>query len=406
MPKIFTPAHRFTLKYFFDQTVGVWLCGCLGILRCFFKPFLRVVPAAGAVRTILVLKWFGIGSLILIQPLLKNIKKTYPGCRLIFLTFSGNKKLLEVFGNCDEIIALNLLDIFFPWHVFSVLFYLRRQRIDIGMDLEFFSSFSTLMLFLSGARKRIGFYLPYFWRRSLLTDPVSFNYLRHISQNYRAAGRLIGVDYDDLKPQAVVLPDKVKDGVRQYLQEKGWRAGKSLIGLNVNAGEMAYSRRWPKENFVQLIKEILKNFPETFLILTGSREEKAYVGEVYGSLLPQEQARVINSSGELSLEEFIGLVNLMTLFVTNDSGPLHLAYAQGIATVSFWGPQSPTFYGLKGPVHEALYMSLDCSPCLSLYRTQPGYLCGNQASCLKNITPAQAFAAVSRVLKPTGEAGR
>ncbi|MFA5039784.1 MAG: glycosyltransferase family 9 protein [Candidatus Omnitrophota bacterium] len=391
------PGHRFAIIYFLDQTVGALLCGFLGLLHFPLKLIARRSAAQAPARTVLVLKWFGIGSLVFLQPLLKNIKKTYPGCRIIFLTFEGNRTLLEAFGNCDEICGIRL-NALFPWNVLRAVFHLRRARVDAGIDLEFYSAFSTFMLFLSGARRRIGFNLPYFWRRSLLTDPVFFNYFRHVTEVYRSAGRLLGVDYQDLRPGPLPVRQEARDNVSAYLRENGWPGNTPLVGINVNAGEMAYSRRWPKSYFLRLMRGILAQKPDACLVLTGSREEKTYVDEVFAGLETGERSRVINSAGALSLLEFIALISRLSLFITNDSGPLHLAYAQDIPTVSFWGPGSPAFYGLEGQRHMMFYERLDCSPCLYIYRTEPGYLCGSQARCLREITPEKVLPSVLRML--------
>lgn len=393
------PGLRFSIMYFLDQTAGSLICGVLGFLNAFSKVFRfsQKNSVSQPPKTILILKWFGIGSLVFIQPLLKNLKKTYPDCKIIFLTFEGNRKLLEAFGNCDEICSLRM-GLFFPLNALRMIFHLRKARPDAGIDLEFYSGFSTLMLFLSGSRRRLGFNLPYFWRSSLLTDPFPFNYFRHITEVYRAAGRAIGIDYEDLKPQALEVSSDRRSKIAGYLKEKGMDEGEKLVGVNVNAGEMAYARRWPAHYFIRLIESILQKDQSVRIILTGSKDEKQYVQEMYNNLAPDFRKRAINSAGELSLAEFIALISMMDLFISNDSGPLHLAYAQDVPTVSFWGPGSPSFYALKEKKHLALYAGLDCSPCLYVYRMRPAALCRNKAWCLAKITPEQALSCALRLL--------
>lgn len=381
------PKARFDLMSSIDYWIGVPLCIILGFLTK-LTAFLRRRKTDRPISRILILKWFGIGSIILMEPLLRAIHKQKPHAKIIFLSFSKNKVLLELLGQCDEI---HLIRSDQPLHliidIFREIFRLRRSGVDVAIDLEFHSAFSTFMSFVSGAHQRIGFYLPAFWKRSLLTHPILFNYFRHIGEAYRSAGRKIGLDYSDLKPSKIPVAPQVTGEVLDFLKQKGCGTEEKLVGMNVNAGELAYCRRWPDEYFIKLTESIaaLENVKVVFV---GAPEEKLYVERLYRKFDPMIRKKIINAVGQTSLVQLIALINRFKLFITNDSGPLHLAYAQNIPTVSFWGPGHPSLYGAKEEgTHKVFYLGFDCSPCLYIYRTNAGLFCGNNAPCLKELKP-------------------
>ncbi len=388
-----------------DHWLGLPLCDALGAWVTLTggrrKPAIPEHP-----RTIVVLKWFGLGSLVLMQPLLRAIKTRYPQARLIVMTFRGNEKILELFGFCDEIRTIRMDGLFvflrdtarnlarWGWH-----------GADIAIDLEFYSKFSTLMAFFSGARVRVGFDLSFFWRNSLLTHGVYLNYYKHIGEMYRMAGRMIGVDYEDLAPPKVVLAPETGRDAQGLLKERGWTGAGKLIGINVNASEMMFSRRWKRESFIALMERVASEGRGAWwMVLTGTRSEAAYTKEIYGALSPEARACTLDLAGALDLKDFIGLLERMDLLVTNDSGPLHFATAQGTPTVSLWGPGTPFMYG-PPPAgrHKIFYLGLDCSPCHYVYFTEPGKHCGQRIDCLNQLEPGPVAEYICRFMRGEAE---
>ena len=74
--------------------------------------------------------------------------------------------------------------------------------------------------------------------------------------------------------------------------------------------------------------------------------------------MKEEKKRVINLAGETNLLELAAFMEKCDLFISNDSGPLHLATAMDVRTVSFFGPETPALYGPRGKKHSILYKKL------------------------------------------------
>jgi ADP-heptose:LPS heptosyltransferase len=382
----------FELMQFIDHWLGVFLCSLIGIWEVLVKAvFWRKRPALPKKpRGILVLKWFGLGSIVQMRALVQALRKRYPDSRLIFVTFPANKALVRALFSIDELIIVrNSNPLLFLADTLKALLALSFKNIDIAVDLEFYSKYSTLFSYFSGARVRVGFYLPSFWRKHIITHPVYYNYFKHITDIYRMVGKVIDVPVGEAPCGRISVSGIDVEKAAEKLRKQGYNGSDRLIGVNVNAGELAHCRRWPKEYFIELVKG-LSAFKGFTVVLIGSSSEKEYTDSVYHSLDKERRARVLNTAGLFNLPEFIAFLNSLFFLVTNDSGPLHFAVMQGVPTISIWGPQAPRLYGAKDKrKHKEFYIDMDCSPCMNIYRTKGGYFCNNQAPCLKGISPTE-----------------
>jgi ADP-heptose:LPS heptosyltransferase len=194
----------------------------------------------------------------------------------------------------------------------------------------------------------------------------------------------LGLTVTDFSLTPPEVPACAVDGVATLLRDKGVGEDERLIVVNANASDLSTERRWPLEQFVTLVTAAAA-LPGHRLILVGSPEETDYVGRLHASLPVAVQQKVLNVAGNLSVDEFIALIKRVDLCITNDSGPLHIAAAQGVSTVSFFGPETPTLYGPVGPNHEIFYADLYCSPCLNVYNAKRA-MCNGDNRCMQSIT--------------------
>ena len=144
-----------------DHWLGLPMCFFLGLLVQLYR---RIVPArTGAPSgrgTLVVAKFLGLGSIVQAIPLLRALRQGFPEAHLVFLTFPGNRILLERLGLCSEVRIIRTgSPVAFVLDVLRTLAWMRRRRVEAMIDLEFFSKFSTLITFMSGARIRVGYHL-------------------------------------------------------------------------------------------------------------------------------------------------------------------------------------------------------------------------------------------------------
>ncbi len=389
-----------------DQWIGLPLCAVCGMLLSLVH---LVLPAGRRElrgdRTIAVFKFFGLGSITEATPLLRAIRQRYPQSRLAFVTFAENEALVRQLGLCTDVRIIRTRSL---WHfvvdVLAQLGWLRWHRTEAVVDLEFFSKFSTLLSLLSGARTRVGFHLNDFWRYSLLTHPIYFNYYRGLADVYEQAGDQLGAPIDDHRLSTLEPSEAARAEARALLERHGWSAGEPLLGVNVNAGELSLERRWPRRHYAELLASLLERHPRLRIVLTGTAAERDYVLGLVDALPDEVKPRVIVAAGAWSLERFVAALGMMDGFVTNDSGPLHLAAAVGAPIVSIWGPSRPDFYAPRGENVRIVYQHYPCSPCVGMFTTFEGMWCRHEAWCMDEIAPDVVLAEVEDMLNETSRA--
>jgi len=159
--------------------------------------------------------------------------------------------------------------------------------------------------------------------------------------------------------------------------------GESYIVINPNASELRMERRWPKERFVELIACLKEIYPDMLIVLIGSPGERDYVESLIEQI--RDQKGVVNLAGRTSLPELVALLSKALLLVSNDSGPMHIAFSLRMKTVALFGPCHPEQYGCDR-IHDnvyVIYRSVYCSPCVHDFPEPP---CKGNNQCMQMIT--------------------
>ena len=181
--------EKITILKFIDHWVGGPICIVLVLLyrltHPFYKTHLHIPAKELPPKKILILKFIGIGSITLASSIINNIRNKYKDTKIYFLTFRENKEILDILSLADKVMIIDTRNpLVLVKTIAQSLLFCWKERIDIVFDIEFYSKFSTIMAFLSGARWRVGFYLARYWRNSLINVPVYFNNTKHILEIY------------------------------------------------------------------------------------------------------------------------------------------------------------------------------------------------------------------------------
>jgi len=388
-----------------DHRVGLVICVVLDAVERVLRLLRGRTPEVGDVSSILVTKYFGMGSILLATPMMEALRKRFPQAKITLFTFERNRPLGELLTCVDEVLSLRTDSLrTFLSDLLARLWHFRRRRFDLAVDLEFFSKFATIVTYLSGARARVGFQLRSLWRGDLLTHPVYMNQHRHITRDFMAMAEAAGVAMDEpavcsIKPSsaAIAVSPEAEARIAALVQGKP----RPIVALNPNASELSFERRWPPERFVELAKRLTAHRPPVRLFVVGSEQDRPYVDDI----VSQCDGGVTSLAGDLSVEELFPFFRTCDLVVTNDSGPLHMATIVGTPTVSFFGPETPEFYGPLGASERAMvfYKHLYCSPCLSAQNVKTP-VCGGNNQCLQAIGVDEVFDAALAQLDLAKEA--
>ena len=405
------PAGRKSVKMKTLQAVerlcGGAACSMLGALS-WLLPSGPI--AADAVRRVLLVKFWGIGSLVLAAPLFNKTRETFPDAEIVLMTLSANQGVVKMLPAIDRVEFVDL------GHSLAsaVKAYIRcllrafRLRPDVMLDLEFYTKASAILSFFSRAPMRIGYHSPGVWRGRIHNHPIAFNIYWHVSSNFLSLLEPFGVAPDRTpRPAALLGLTRCRSQGQQVLARLGLCAGEFIL-VNVNAGELAVERRWPMERFAELSARLWQAYGLA-VVYVGSRAETDYTSQAW-TLARKAGAQGHNLVGGLSLDELVGLCALSALVITNDSGPLHLAVAAGARTVSFFGPETPVLYGPAGAEHLVLFAGIPCSPCINAEHGKRSFCWRGDLRCQLGVTVQQAVEGIAGrfgpVLEQAGRAGQ
>jgi ADP-heptose:LPS heptosyltransferase len=385
-------------KIFIDHTLGT-------VAALFLKAVSRIpaiilrrdhsIPVSP--KCIVVAKLVGLGSIVYAGSLCRSLKERYPESKLVFITGIECGELVNRFNGVDQVLCLDARSFFSILKSSTrIIMSMWRYRPDLYFDLEVYSSFSAILATLSLAINRYGFYRKSAaFKRNLHTHMIFFNTRRHIIEIYNQLGKCVKANELKNIRNVYRVADEDRDECAALFSKMGL-SDRRLMLVNMNASELLLERRWPSENWRELLVKLAERFPAYLILLTGSSTERSFVASIYGSLPEEVRVKVHNVAGNLSLGGFLGLINCSDVLITNDSGPLHLAVAQGKPTVSLWGPGSPEGYGPREGNHEVIYTQTYCSPCLYHAEFPP---CEGDNACMKRTTVQSVFDAVERILQ-------
>ncbi len=159
-----------------------------------------------------------------------------------------------------------------------------------------------------------------------------------------------------------------------------------LIGINPGAA-YGSAKRWYPERFAQ-VSSALVNKHMAKVIIFGSQQELGIAREIENlSSVP-----VINMAGKTTIRELMALIKQCSIFITNDSGPMHIAAALNIPIVAIFGSTDPEKTGPMGNNHIVIKKDVDCSPCFKRK-------CPTDLKCMDLITVDDVLKGVERIIE-------
>ncbi len=387
-----------------DKLLG-WIC-CAGLQPVrWLTPLGRLLPPRPPSRRVLMMKFWGIGSLQLLTPSVRTLRWRHPGTELVLLTLLQNLQAAEALGVFDRVITLDVEAA--RWsrvlaRILRLMAALRRERFDEVYDFEFFTRFSALMTLATGSRSTHGFATSRVWRGAFHRRQVLFNRYWHVARNFRLlAGGENGraVDPADLAPPSFSAADEARVGAA--LRAAGLSPGAPYAVLNPNAGALSLERRWPAPCFGELAARLALE-GRLAVVLIGSRGERPYTEQVRELSGERARGSVVDLAGELSTKELAALLARAAVVVSNDSGPMHLAAALGAPTVGLFGPETPVMYAPLGERTRALYRPTPCSPCINVHDNKFSSCVFGYPQCLVNIPVDDVLDAARALMREDG----
>jgi len=354
-----------------DKVVGSVLCALLCIARFPTKPV--SIP-----KKILVIKLWAVGESILTLPMIACLRKKYPKTDLTVLCRNRNKAVYE--GKTDILLfeANELPKLLFKYNTF-----------DVVIDCEPYLNVSALLGWWLG-RRMIGF--SHGLRSLLYTDKIKYNDHHHVVQTYAEMLAPIQCTPRMLEP----LSHSTEDArlAEEVLKQAGIKK-EILVGMCQSVAESGKWRKWPSERYSELADKLIEKFGVK-IVLVGGKDT------VENNELIRQKCKhmnsVMNLGGKTSLKQLFALVKRFNLFISNDTGPMHIAAAQGVPTIGLFGPNLPARFAPFGKGNIALYEKTWCSPCINVHKGRfPECFNAEKGLCMKQISVDNVFAAARQI---------
>ena len=340
---------------------------------------------------ILIVLTGGVGNALMFTPALEILIKKYsPNNNEYFLLTSklGADKILKESGYFKEIFIYNHNSKFSFLILFLKILFFKRFDVYISsMGLAQFKS--GFLAIASKARLRCAESNYNFF----FTHCVKPNWQLHeVERNFEIVNQLTKIKKEE---EALQLKFYFNDRHLQETQKilnnlKMDLTDKMLIGMHIGSNDFLDAKRWKIDNFKKLISKILDEYKNSVVILFGGKNEIEY------SLQIEKQARIINLVGKTSLPAAGLLIKRCKVFISNDSGLMHLAVAAGIRIIALFGP---TIIEKNRPYHPnsiVLSKKLECSPC---YKYNQKINCPRNYECMKSISVTEVFNELKKIMQ-------
>jgi heptosyltransferase II len=344
-------------------------------------------------ENVLVLQTSFIGDTVLTFPLLGEIKRRFPRARLTFFCSPQGHELAQSSSAIDEIIVDdkkgNDRGIYGLWRQALGL---RKKSFTVALTPHK-SLRSALLLYLARIPCRVGFRQSKGWYlfNRLVNRPAE----RHDVDRNLSLLAAFGISTADCERHWDLLGarDDHTSAVQELLSLKSG-AGRLLFG--VNPGSVWATKRWQARGFAEVIK-LLKARWECEVIIFGGPQD----AQLAAAICEFSGSNCIDHAGRFSLRELPQAVSACDVFITNDSGPMHIAAALRVPTVALFCATTPAlgFYPYSSDA-IVLEKDLPCRPCSS----HGGRRCPlGTEDCMRLIGPEHVLHAVERLLERRGE---
>jgi heptosyltransferase-2 len=296
-------------------------------------------------RNILVIDFGQLGDVVMSLPALRAVREKFPRARITIAVGKPAAEIIRMSGYADETIEVDrvaLRDGFKPFsvlRVFKVAQDVRRRQFDFVIDLHSFAETNLLALF-SGASKRLfsrrrGRSLDFLANFKPAPPVEEDNRERHQVDRYLDVLLPLGITEAERIPRLATRFDDDHE-IDKLLRKSKAEAGAPLVGLFPGAGHE--SRRWPLELFAQLADSLVRNDAVRPVVFAGP-EERALIPQMR-SLFPASTVIL----DHLTIRQLASAQARLAVFVSNDTGPVHIAAAVGVPIVLLLDSRAPDSY--------------------------------------------------------------
>ncbi len=252
---------------------------------------------------------------------------------------------------------------------------------------------AALITFLARIPERIGYARdmrgPFLTKSIPVTDEIK---KRHQVFYYLNIVKELGGELPKEPVPQIYITEKESELARATLEEAGVGPLTAMLGVAPGA-TYGPAKRWPADSFAETIKELSSDFSMAPVIFGGPDDVDD--SEALSKRLAQKDIEHLNLTGKTGLREFIAMAAGAKLFISNDSGPMHIAAALGVPTVAIFASTEPELTGPLGKAVNVLCADVECRPCFDRKCKDKDY------ECMDMIKPYMALEVARTLLSRT-----
>ncbi len=370
-----------------------------GVLRALGPSRTNSRPQLAEMREVLVLRLDRIGDVLMSLSALADLRAALPAARIRLAVGHWSQEVVRN-APVDEVLVWSA-----PWvgrkvegtqslgALCRAAWGLRAAHLDLAIDLQGDLRASGL-LWLSGARVRVGYANT--GGAYLLTHVVPLDEtVSWVQQNRQAVALAVGERAETVRPDPLIEADR--EFARRLLRALNLHTKRPLVGIHPSGGRLV--KQWEIARWREVAVRLQRDF-EASILVTGSEADRPLAEALGTGLL----ARALDLTGKLTVRETMAVIGALDLFLSPDTGPMHMACAVGTPSVAVFGPSDPVRYfsaaeGPTGARHRVVRKELWCSPC-NLIRKPPDECAGQEPpECLRLVSVDDVYREAASLLR-------
>lgn len=326
-----------------------------------------------------------IGDFICATPALRSLRMALPNAEITWIGMPFVEELVVRSHHIDRFVPFpgfpGMAEQFFdPRQTVQFFQQMQAEQFDLAIQMHGSGVYSNPFTLMLGARVTAGFVRegdPAGRLDAAVPFPVNMHEVRRVL----ALTTFLGASFQGEETE---FPLWVEDMEAATALLAG--AEQPLIGLHPAAREA--TKRWAPERFIAVGTALQQRCGGTVVVIGGLEERS-----LAQSIAQNVGKACLNLAGKTSLAVLGGVISQLSILVTNDSGPAHVAYALGTPTVTIFGGTDPAIWGaLNGDRHRVLAYKVPCRPCDS-------GVCLVGYTCLVNVTEQQVVEEAVQVMR-------
>ena len=297
-----------------------------------------------------------IGDAVMAVPTLSALRARFPESRITLLAKPPVAALFEHHPAIDRLWVYESPGRHAGWiGLWRLIRSIREGRFDLAFLLQ--NAFeAALITAAAGIPERVGYAAD--GRRFLLTESLDKKSApRHQREAYLHLMALVGSPGRFERSPYLAITEKERQAASDFLVAEGIERWEQVIGINPGAA-YGSSKRWDPARFAAAADRLLERHPARAVIF-GGPAEAAIAEEVRGRM--RHPAAV--AAGKTTVRMMMALIARCRLFITNDSGPMHIASAVGVPVVAVFGPTNPDATSPAGADDLIVRNKVECAPC-------------------------------------------